>query len=154
MRGLKALGVKVAIDDFGTGFSSLSYLRELDVDVLKVDKSFVFALGADPASSAIVRTILTLAELLDLEVIIEGIEDQAQLVHLEELGATLVQGYLFGRPVPADQLPGIISKGAAPVRASSNEGALGEEPVPPEDLNRRADDVPSGTPESPRRWVS
>lgn len=110
VRGLKRLGVKVAIDDFGTGFSSLSYLRDLDVDVLKVDKSFVLALGADPASVAIVRTILTLAEMLELEVIVEGIEDPIQLAHLQDLGGKYVQGYFFGRPVPSSELPQILSR--------------------------------------------
>ncbi|MDH3732550.1 MAG: EAL domain-containing protein [Gemmatimonadota bacterium] len=111
VRELKQLGVKVAIDDFGTGYSSLSYLKDLDVDVLKVDRSFVLALGADPASVAIVRTILTLAEMLNLEVIVEGIEDPVQLAHLEDLGGSLVQGFFFGRPVPATDLPNLLSNG-------------------------------------------
>ena len=99
VRQLKALGVKVAIDDFGTGYSSLSYVRDLDVDVLKVDKSFVLGMGADPSAVAIVRTILTLAEMLGLGVIIEGVEDSAQLEQLRGLGGQLIQGYLFGRPM-------------------------------------------------------
>jgi len=108
---LKRLGVKVAIDDFGTGYSSLGYLKDLDVDVLKVDRSFVLALGSDPTSVAIVRAILTLAEMLDLEVIVEGIEDPVQLAHLEDLGGSLVQGFLFGRPVPRSQLARLLSRG-------------------------------------------
>lgn len=144
VRTLKALGVKVAIDDFGTGFSSLSYLRDLDVDVLKVDKSFVFSLGADPASVAIVRTILTLAEMLELEVIVEGIEDETQLRHLEDLGGSFVQGYLFGRPVPASSLPPILSaRTVIPGKA-----IVAPQPAPPE-----ATDLP-GRPDSPRKWVS
>ena len=111
IRELKSLGVKVAIDDFGTGYSSLSYLKDLDVDVLKVDRSFILALGADPASVAIVRTILTLAEMLNLEVIVEGIEDPVQLSHLEDLGGRLVQGFFFGRPVPSAGLAALLSRG-------------------------------------------
>ena len=111
VRRLKALGVKVAIDDFGSGYSSLGYLRDLDVDVLKVDRSFVLSLGADPSSVAIVRTIITLAEILDLEVIIEGIEDTIQLGHLEDLGGRYVQGFLWGRPLPAEALPDLIRHG-------------------------------------------
>ena len=111
VRRLKALGVKVAIDDFGSGYSSLGYLRELDVDVLKVDRSFVLALGADPSSSAIVRTIITLAEILDLEVIIEGIEDARQLKHLRELGGRYVQGFLWDRPMRAERLPALLRDG-------------------------------------------
>lgn len=114
IRSLKRLGLKVAIDDFGTGYSSLSYLKDLDVDVLKVDRSFVLALGADPRSVAIVRTILTLAEMLELQVIVEGIEDPAQLAHLEDLGGSLVQGFLFGRPVPSSELASLLSRGIAP----------------------------------------
>jgi Amt family ammonium transporter len=108
---LKALGVKVAIDDFGSGYSSLGYLRDLDVDVLKVDRSFVLALGADPSSSAIVRTIITLAEILDLEVIIEGIEDPTQLGHLEDLGGRYVQGFLWGRPLAEERLEEVLLAG-------------------------------------------
>ncbi len=111
VRQLKELGLKVAIDDFGTGFSSLGYLRDLAVDVLKVDKSFVLALGADPASVAIVRTILTLADILDLEVIVEGIEHPIQLAHLEDLGGRYVQGYYFGRPLDYRELPDLLLYG-------------------------------------------
>jgi len=129
IRQLKDLGVKLAIDDFGTGYSSLGYLKDLDVDVLKVDRSFVMALGADPASVAIVRTILTLAEMLELEVIVEGIEDPVQLTHLEELGGGLVQGFLFGRPVHVDELGALLSnpveKFESPRRDSETGAARG-----------------------------
>ncbi|MCG8466705.1 MAG: EAL domain-containing protein [Gemmatimonadetes bacterium] len=145
VKRLKELGVKVAIDDFGTGFSSLSYLRDLDVDVLKVDKSFVFSLGADPASVAIVRTILTLAEMLNLEVIVEGIEDEKQLAQLEDLGGSLVQGYLFGRPVPGGALAGIISSGTI-------EPGSVPDPAPHGGLSLV--DPPGGVPDPPRKWVS
>lgn len=111
VRQLKALGVKIAIDDFGTGFSSLGYVRDLEVDVLKVDKSFVLGLGADPASVAIVRTIITLAEMLDMGVIIEGIEDAEQLEHLADLGGRLVQGYYFGRPAEFEAVPAMLEEG-------------------------------------------
>ncbi len=123
VRRLKALGVKVAIDDFGSGYSSLGYLRDLDVDVLKVDRSFVLALGADPSSVAIVRTIITLAEILELEVIIEGIEDAVQLGHLEELGGRYVQGYLWGRPLDIAELRQVLVEG---VSRSETAGMLDE----------------------------
>ena len=118
IRRLKTLGVKVAIDDFGTGYSSLGYLKDLDVDVLKVDKSFIVALGADPASIAIVRTILTLAEMLDVEVIIEGIEDEIQLEHLRDLGGAFVQGFYFGRPADFVHLPRILREKPGPKQSS------------------------------------
>jgi len=145
VRRIKTLGVKVAIDDFGTGFSSLSYLRDLDVDVLKVDKSFVFSLGVDPASAAIVRTILTLAEMLHLEVIVEGVENPSQLKQLEELGGSLVQGYLFGRPVPASKLPAMLSgRTLVPGTERPRNHAEGVQPL----------ELPSAVPEPPRQWLS
>jgi len=121
IKRLKTLGVKVAIDDFGTGYSSLGYLKDLDVDVLKVDKSFIVALGADPASIAIVRTILTLAEMLDLEVIVEGIEDEVQLEHLRDLGGAFVQGFYFGRPTDFVHLPRILREKPGPKQRSRAE---------------------------------
>jgi len=151
VRALKTLGVKVAIDDFGTGFSSLSYLRDLDVDVLKVDKSFVLALGADPASVAIVRTILTLAEMLDLEVIVEGIEDPVQLAHLEDLGGTLVQGFYFGRPTRAADLPALISRG---VDVGVKRGSAPPPGPEAESRKRWLGEVPAVAPASPRKWGS
>jgi EAL domain-containing protein (putative c-di-GMP-specific phosphodiesterase class I) len=118
------------------------------VDVLKVDKSFVLALGADPASVAIVRTILTLAEMLDLEVIVEGIEDPVQLSHLEDLGGTLVQGFLFGRPVDAAALPKMLSKGV--LRAGADAGIDPEDTILPYDPGPA---VPAGVPAAPRKWT-
>ncbi len=129
VRQLKELGLKVAIDDFGTGFSSLGYLRDLAVDVLKVDKSFVLALGADPASVAIVRTILTLADILDLEVIVEGIEHPIQLAHLEDLGGRYVQGYYFGRPLDYRELPDLLLYGGR-LRVPEATAEEAERPMP------------------------
>jgi Amt family ammonium transporter len=108
MRRLRALGVKLAIDDFGTGYSSLSYVRDLDVDVLKVDKSFVLGLGADPSAVAIVRTIITLADMLSLGVIVEGVEDSHQLEKIVSLGGQIIQGYLFGRAMDLEAVPGFL----------------------------------------------
>ena len=129
VRRLKALGVKVAIDDFGSGYSSLGYLRDLDVDVLKVDRSFVLSLGADPSSVAIVRTIITLAEILDLEVIIEGIEDAVQLGHLEDLGGRYVQGFLWGRPLPAEALPDLLRNGVRRFEAIADRSPVSLSPA-------------------------
>lgn len=111
---LKSLGVKVAIDDFGTGESPLRYLMGLKVDVLKIDRSFVFGLGGDQASSTIVRTILALAEMLNLEVIVEGIEEPLQLARLQELGGRLVQGFYFGAPVDAEAFERLLRDGLPP----------------------------------------
>ncbi|MEA2605066.1 MAG: hypothetical protein QOF89_6058 [Acidobacteriota bacterium] len=96
---LKALGVGVAIDDFGTGYSSLSYLQRFPIDSLKIDRSFVAKMGERGESPEILRAILTLARSLDIEVIAEGVETEAQLGQLLAMGCGLVQGYLFSRPV-------------------------------------------------------
>lgn len=114
---LKDLGVRVALDDFGTGWSSLDYLKDLDVDVLKVDRSFVLALAGDQTSVAIVRTILTLAETLGLRVIAEGIEEPVQLRRLQDLGGRLVQGFYFGRPVTAEDFRRLLREGLPPAWA-------------------------------------
>jgi len=100
---LRALDVRIAVDDFGTGYSSLSYLQRLPVDVLKVDRSFVTALGrgGDPA---LVRTVLSLAQALGLDSVAEGIETEEERRVLSDLGCTIGQGYLWSRPLPAPEL--------------------------------------------------
>ncbi len=98
---LKALGVRITLDDFGTGYSSLSYLRRMPLDKIKVDGSFVAALGHDPAAHALVRSIIGLAKVLGFETNAEGVETKAQAHMLREEGCQEVQGYYFGRPVSA-----------------------------------------------------
>jgi EAL domain-containing protein (putative c-di-GMP-specific phosphodiesterase class I) len=109
LRALKALGVTVAIDDFGTGHSSLAYLRRFPVDVLKVDRSFIAALGTTPTDATLVSGIVSLAHGLGHEVIAEGVETAHQLEYLSIIGADLAQGFYFSRPVPAAQLPRALS---------------------------------------------
>jgi EAL domain-containing protein (putative c-di-GMP-specific phosphodiesterase class I) len=99
LRNLKALGVQISIDDFGTGYSSLSYLRRFPIDVLKIDQSFVRELSTDKDDAAIVRTIITLAHSLRLQVIAEGVETTAQLNFLRAEGCDMMQGYYYSRPV-------------------------------------------------------
>jgi diguanylate cyclase (GGDEF)-like protein len=103
LRRLKQLGVLLAIDDFGTGYSSLSYLKRFPVDTLKIDRSFVDGLGHDVQDTAIVRSIVALAQTLELSVTAEGIETPSQQAQLRLLGCDSGQGYLFGRPVPREQ---------------------------------------------------
>ncbi len=102
---LKALGVRVALDDFGTGYSSLGRLRELPIDVLKIDKAFIDGVANDTESSGLVEAILRMADTLALDTIAEGVERRDQADQLQRLGSQLVQGYLFSRPLPAAEIP-------------------------------------------------
>jgi EAL domain-containing protein (putative c-di-GMP-specific phosphodiesterase class I) len=104
LNALKGLGVRIAIDDFGSGYSSLNYLTRLPVDRLKIDRSLVERLTLDVKSVAVIRLILTLATELGLDAIAEGVETQQELRVLAELGCPKVQGYLLGRPMPAEQV--------------------------------------------------
>jgi EAL domain-containing protein (putative c-di-GMP-specific phosphodiesterase class I) len=104
LRSLRALGVRIAIDDFGTGYSSLAHLKQLPVDVLKVDRSFVSDMLGDESDRIIVRSTIDLAHNLGLRVVAEGVEDEATADLLAQLGCDQAQGYHFSRPMPAAQL--------------------------------------------------
>jgi diguanylate cyclase (GGDEF)-like protein len=109
LKELRKLGVRIAIDDFGTGYSSLAYLRELPIDILKIDRSFVTPLGSDHQALALLRSIIGIANALVLDVIVEGVETAAQVEFLDELGCHIVQGFYFGRPSTAEDLGGRLS---------------------------------------------
>ncbi|HZN13798.1 MAG TPA: EAL domain-containing protein [Acidimicrobiales bacterium] len=109
LASLKALGLHVAIDDFGTGYSSLGYLRHFPVDILKIDQSFVDGLGRDEQDDAVVAAIMSLARSLGLSVVAEGVETAEQAATLRELGCFLAQGYLFSRPMPAEQFYALLA---------------------------------------------
>ncbi|MEZ6106698.1 MAG: EAL domain-containing protein [Pirellulaceae bacterium] len=99
---LAELGFRVAIDDFGTGYSSLSYLTTFNIHTLKIDLSFVREMTHDAQSNAVVRSIISLGNGLGLKLVAEGVETEAQAKLLTEAGCTLLQGYLFGKPMPAE----------------------------------------------------
>ena len=101
LESLRALGVRIAIDDFGTGFSSLSYLRKLPADVLKIDRSFVTDLPGGRSASTLIASIVELARTLGLDVVAEGVETDDQRLALRDLDCGQAQGYLFARPQPA-----------------------------------------------------
>jgi EAL domain-containing protein (putative c-di-GMP-specific phosphodiesterase class I) len=105
---LRAMGVRVALDDFGTGYSSLSYLRSFPFDKIKIDKCFVNDVAQDESSAAIVRAIVDLATALHMETTAEGVEDKDQLAELRGQGCSSIQGYIFSRPVEADQVMKLI----------------------------------------------
>jgi EAL domain-containing protein (putative c-di-GMP-specific phosphodiesterase class I) len=107
------LGVRLAIDDFGTGYSSFSYLRRFPVDTVKIDQSFVRALGQGRGSSAIVEAIARVAHALDMDVTAEGIESQVQLDLASEYRCDRGQGYLFSEPLPVRAATEIIRDGGA-----------------------------------------
>jgi diguanylate cyclase (GGDEF)-like protein len=107
---LKALGVQLSIDDFGTGYSSLSYLHRFPVNTLKIDRSFVGRIGEAAENIEIVRTVISLAENMGMEVVAEGVETLSQLTQLRKLKCQYGQGYLFSRPVDADSVSEWIAK--------------------------------------------
>ena len=111
---LKATGVQISLDDFGTGYSSLGYVRRLPIDKIKVDRSFMADLLVDKASRDIVKTIVDLCRNLNLDCIIEGVETLDHVLILRGLGCRTMQGYHFGRPVPAAEIRGLAVPAPAP----------------------------------------
>ncbi len=110
IEALKEIGLKIALDDFGTGFSSLSYLNKLDVDKIKIDKSFIDNILHDEMSQRLVSSIISMSKSLGFEVIAEGVENKEQLLFLQKEGCYEVQGYYFSKPLPFDQFKLFLKK--------------------------------------------
>jgi diguanylate cyclase (GGDEF)-like protein/PAS domain S-box-containing protein len=108
LRGMKERGLALSIDDFGTGYSSLSYLKMFPVDILKIDQSFVRDIGTATGDPRIVKAIVALAHSLDLTVVAEGVETQAQMEFLKKLHCDIAQGYFYSRPLPPNDLAALL----------------------------------------------
>jgi EAL domain-containing protein (putative c-di-GMP-specific phosphodiesterase class I) len=102
LRDPRSLGVRVSLDDFGSGFSALNYVKDLPVDDLKIDKSFIDGLGEDPVNDAIVRLIVDFAHTLGLKVTAEGVENDRQVASLTAMSCDLTQGFYFSKPLPSE----------------------------------------------------
>ncbi len=108
---LKAIGVKLSIDDFGTGFSSLSYIKKFPLDTLKIDRCFVQNIDSDAQNRAIAKAIIRMAKSLKFRTVAEGVETQAELNVLQDLGCDSIQGYFYSRPLPFDKFCTFIAEG-------------------------------------------
>ncbi len=107
---LRELGVHISIDDFGTGFSSLNYLKKFPIDKLKIAQQFVRDVTDDPDDAAIVQAIMAMAQSLNLNVIAEGVETEDQLSFLLEVKCREIQGYIYSKPVPADEFYDLLKR--------------------------------------------
>jgi diguanylate cyclase (GGDEF)-like protein/PAS domain S-box-containing protein len=105
---LREIGVSLAVDDFGTGYSSLQYVQRFPIDIIKIDRSFVTGLGTNPGDGAVVQSMIELSQRLGVHTVAEGIDRPEQVTLLQSLGADLGQGYLFSKPVEADQISSLL----------------------------------------------
>ncbi len=108
LKVLRSYGIRISLDDFGTGFSSLSYLKKLPIDTLKIDKSFIDTVMTDAPTRVITEAILNMVKALGFESIAEGVEEEQQYNYLHSIGCDVIQGYLFGRPQPPEELEKVL----------------------------------------------
>jgi EAL domain-containing protein (putative c-di-GMP-specific phosphodiesterase class I) len=123
LRELRSLGVSISIDDFGTGYSSLAYLRSFPIDTLKIDGSFVQAMGADPRSAAIVRSVIDLARNLGLGTVAEGVETEDQLALLRRAACNRIQGWAISRALPAPEATRLLREDRQAARSDADSVA-------------------------------
>jgi EAL domain-containing protein (putative c-di-GMP-specific phosphodiesterase class I) len=117
LQSLRDLGIRLAIDDFGTGYSSLTYLKRFPVDVIKIDRSFIKDLPANGNDGALTSAVIAMGHSLEIELVAEGVETWAQVEFLLARGCHLVQGFLFSRPVPAQDFVALVAQGLNAVPA-------------------------------------
>ena len=110
LRVLRDYGIRVSLDDFGTGFSSLSYLKKLPINTLKIDKSFIDTVLSDAATRVITESIISMGHTLGLETIAEGVEQEQQYKYLHAVGCNIIQGYYFGRPLPVQEMETLLEQ--------------------------------------------
>lgn len=120
---LKNMGVSISVDDFGTGYSSLSYLKRFPLDELKIDKSFIVDIDTDTHNAGIVTAIVAMAKSLGLTLVAEGVETESQLKYIRSAGVATVQGFLFSKPLPAEEFEGLLNKHSFLQPLDSNEVA-------------------------------
>jgi EAL domain-containing protein (putative c-di-GMP-specific phosphodiesterase class I) len=159
LREIRTLGFRIGLDDFGTGYASLSRLRSLPVDVIKLDRSFLASIAEDPATQTLVGMILGLAEPLHLDVVVEGVETQAQCDVLVELGCQRVQGFLFSPPAGAVAIREILLEAGLPrglIADSTGQHRIADQLslTGPLDHGVRAVDQPAGHPVGPPGGVA
>ena len=128
---LRDQGIQIAVDDFGTGYSSLAYLRELPIDELKLDRSFVFPMADDARAAALVASTIALAHSLGLRMVAEGVESQVAYTELSRYGCDQAQGFFMSRPVPAAELDHWITS-----RSATGTGTVDLQPSSPARPNR------------------
>jgi len=144
IRQIRDTGMKVSIDDFGTGYSSLAYLHSLQVDYLKIDKAFIDTIGSQAVTSQVIEHIINIAQDLDIHLIAEGVEMQAQAQYLREHGVEYAQGYLFSRPLTMTQFLAELSISATDARALGGR-AIREQQILELDSGQSAPPLASGS---------
>ena len=125
-------GFSISIDDFGTGYSSLSYLMQFPISSLKIDKSFIRNLSAEPKALSIAKAIVSMAHGIGVKTVAEGVETWEQLAFLREMGCDQIQGYIFSRPLPENEMAALVTTGK--IFSLSNKDALDLNPVVKENM--------------------
>jgi EAL domain-containing protein (putative c-di-GMP-specific phosphodiesterase class I) len=123
LAALNHTGIRLGLDDFGTGYSSLSYLRRFPLDTLKIDRSFVLDIPTDPDDMAITQAIIMMGRSLKLDLVAEGVETAAQRDFLLEQGCPVMQGHLFGHPMPVPDFDAMLAKPPTVPGAGAAKGA-------------------------------